>query len=350
MNDLDLLKDLRRATPEITPAAAAAARDRLRAEWTEPARGPRRAVPRGWSPPRLATRAVLAGALGLALAVGIGVAQNTGDPRHGVRPGTSIANAAVLGERAARAVENTPFTMPRPDQWIYHKGQSAQFRGDMNTWWLGMDTRRMNTWEDWERVDGQGSAQFVGGRLQVRTPGRREDLSGDLVGYKAPGPDMYRVIKELPTEPGALLRALYDPDTLRVPDNPDAPKNVPRAVRVKPDDRSVFGTITDLLQRPLPPKLRAALYRALPRIPGVSVQTDATDAAGRHGTAFTNTFEGWVREMIILAPATYRYLGTRSYAVRDHVAQGEGTVKKGSVLQLTAQLDMRVVGKPGARH
>lgn len=346
MNDLDLLRNLRRATPQITPAAADAARDRLRAAWTAPPREPHRAARRVRSPRWLLTRAAVAGALGITLTAGIGVAQNSGDPR----PGTPIANAAVLGERAARAAEGASFAMPRADQWIYVRTRAAQFRGDMNSWWLGMDAGKTGTAERWERVDGRATAEFVDGRLEVRSPGWREDLQGDVVGYKLPGPDVHRVVKGLPTEPDALLRALHDPDTMRIPADPDAPKDAPRVRQLRPDERAVFRTAADLLQRPLPPELRAALYRALPRIPGVSVRTDATDAAGRRGVAFFGTFDGWAGDMIILDPETYRYLGTRSFATRTHVQQGEGTVEKGTLLELTAQLDMRVVDEPGVRH
>ncbi|WP_026401810.1 CU044_5270 family protein [Actinomadura rifamycini] len=342
MNDLDPLKSFRRATPPITPAAADAARDRLRAAWTAPPREPRRAARPVRSPRWLVSRAAAAAALGIALTAGIGIAQNTGDPRAG----TQIANAAVLGERAARAAEDVPFAMPRADQWIYVKIRAAQFKGDMNTWWLGMDAGKTHTVERWERVDGRARAEFIDGDLEVRSPQRREDLQGDVVGYSFPGPDMHRVVKELPTEPDALLRALYDPDTMRIPDDPDAPGGQ----QPRPDDRAVFRTVADLLRRPLPPELRAALYRALPRIPGVSVRTDAADAAGRHGVAFFGTFGGWAGDMIILDPETYRYLGTRSFATRAHAQQGEGTVEKGTLLELTAQLEMRVVDEPGARR
>jgi len=87
--------------------------------------------------------------------------------------------------------------------------------------------------------------------------------------------------------------------------------------------RAVFGLAADLLRDNLvPPGVQAAIYRALPRIPGVQLQRDAVDAAGRHGVAFARVHDGHVRAEIILDPRTYQYLGWRQIVVKDFVPNG----------------------------
>lgn len=80
----------------------------------------------------------------------------------------------------------------------------------------------------------------------------------------------------------------------------------------------------------LPPKLRTALFRVLPMLHGAALQRDAVDAAGRYGVAFSMV-DSYLRDVIIIGPATYRYLGTYSYAVRDYRRPGDaGGIKAGT--------------------
>ena len=72
--------------------------------------------------------------------------------------------------------------------------------------------------------------------------------------------------------------------------------------------------------------MRAALYQALAKIPGVTVTHGATDAADRSGVAFARAAaiegpgsSGWLRLEIILDPDTHRYLGARHVVTRDHL-------------------------------
>ncbi|WP_242903387.1 CU044_5270 family protein [Actinomadura terrae] len=348
MNDLEMIESLRSSTPQITPEAASAARARLHAEWTAVPRPARR-----WTMPRPMTRVAVAGVLGVTIVAAVTVSQLPGGEHT-----LSVASAAELGDRAAVAVEKTPDKGPGPRQWIYAQSRNAEYKGDMNSWWKGMDTRRLNTVERWERVDGRESAEVVEGRLQVTKTGWRYDKRGKPVAYKSPDQAGYRLTKMLPTEPRALLRALYDSKTMQMAyrDSEETGSGGPGpATPVPPAGgrqaaRSVFDTIAELLRRPLPSALRAALYRALPQIRGVGVERNVRDAAGRQGIAFTHTFEGWNRQMIILDPTTYRFLGTYSYAIKEHSpGGGQGTVNKGTVLGWTAQTALRVVGEPGLR-
>ncbi|WP_433337214.1 CU044_5270 family protein [Spirillospora sp. CA-294931] len=325
MNDLDMLKDLRASTPEITRAASAAARNRLMTEMTAPSAPARLDFLRG----RMAARVVLAGAMGVALAGGIAVVQLSGDPDRSVLPGGAVADAAVLGDRAARAAEGAPYTEPRPHQWIYIKARNAGPKGDTNTWWLGVDPARTTTTERWLRVDGHRS------------------VVGSQTWTSSDAADTHLLIKRLPTDPDALLRVLPGLKNSLPP--VDAPAGQSFA-RMAFGGRGVLSVAAELFQRPLPPKLRAALFRALPRVPGVTLQRNVKDAAGRAGLAFATSPNGWSREMIILDPRTYRILGTYSYATRDKRFSGGDVTRKGTVLWLTAEQETRVVDKPGERR
>jgi hypothetical protein len=175
MNDLKLLKEMRRTTPTITPEAEQAVLHWLRREWAaEP-------VQDRWRPrlPRLVWRGALAGALGLAIVAGLVVVENVDGPHPhgtGVLPSVQIANAQDLGDRAARAVEHQPYRKPRPDQWIYLKIQGHE--GDMNTWWNGVSDK-LTTSERWTRV-GDGALGFVSnGKFTVSAGGHRADATPD---------------------------------------------------------------------------------------------------------------------------------------------------------------------------
>jgi hypothetical protein len=90
----------------------------------------------------------------------------------------------------------------------------------------------------------------------------------------------------MPTSPGALravLIARWNQQTrpARRPLRPSGPTPVPRPLTVSDNDK-VFQQASDLLWNPLvSPALRAALYKVLAAVPGVTVTTSAHDSIGR---------------------------------------------------------------------
>ena len=85
----------------------------------------------------------------------------------------------------------------------------------------------------------------------------------------------------------------------------------------------VFTEITDTLRnRPAPPRLRAALYRALALVPGVRLIGPVRDRLGRHGTAFALTPSS-VEDEVIIDPATSQTLEERTI-VPPHAASTFG--------------------------
>jgi hypothetical protein len=117
-----------------------------------------------------------------------------------------------------------------------------------------------------------------------------------------------------------------------------------------------------MLQTVQSAEVRAALYQALAKIPGVTVLQGATDAAGRRGVAFVRAAaiegsgsSGWLRLEVILGRDTYQYLGARHVVTRDHFIPdtptgSKGTrFRKGQVLVSRAQLALAVVDAPCQR-
>jgi hypothetical protein len=156
----------------------------------------------------------------------------------------------------------------------------------------------------------------------------------------------------VPTDPDGLLAAVYQ----LVEDPACAPIPVGDTVQ----DRA-FLLIDAMLQTVQPAEVRAALYRALAKIPEVTVVQGATDAAGRRGVALARAAaiegpgsSGWLRLEIILDSDSYRYLGARHVVTRDHfipnVGGPRGTwFRKGQVLVSRAQLALAVVNAPCQR-
>jgi hypothetical protein len=249
---------------------------------------------------------------------------------------------------AANAAEPTP----RPHQWIYTKQLTVESGG--KPW----------TYEHWLRVDGrlyanahnndlraarvEGVRQFPLPQWSRCPPGKREQLARirPAVGLGRFFPNPAAV----PSDPDGLLAAVY-----RLVEDPDCAPVLGDNVQ----DRA-FHLIGAMLSTVQPAEVRAALYRALPTIPGVTVVQGATDAAGRRGLAFVRAAaievpgsSRWLRMEIILDPNTYRYLGARHVVTRDHFLPDMGPrgtrFRKGQVLISRAQLALAVVDAPCQR-
>jgi hypothetical protein len=275
-------------------------------------------------------------------------------------PAAPTSAAAELADRAATVVAAQSVPTPRPHQWVYTKELRVEHGGG-KPW----------TWERWIRVDGKkyvnaDNNDLRGARVSdIRREwtqrvaamwphcpaGKREQLARvrPAVGLGRFFPNPAAV----PTDPDGLLAAVY-----QLVENPDCS---PILGGDNVQDRA-YLLINVLLQGVQPPEVRAALYRALAKIPGVTVVHSATDAAGRRGVAFTRAasieFSGsssWLRLEIILDNDTYRYLGaryivTRDYFMPDVPSDSKGTrFRKGQVLISTAQLALAVVNAPCQR-
>ncbi len=329
MNDLTSLHEMRAEVPEPGADRLAPARDRLLKAATEPTRSSRLAVH------RLGRRALLAGAVGAAVAATLVVVRQDPEPPAGER--ITHAQVRLVGtgealEKAAKVAEaRRPITStPRPDQWQYRKSLSRQADGSTQEW------------ESWIRYDGGAIADYhsVKGTFEIR---RTEPDPGD----DDLSPQQYdRRLRGLPTDPDKLLAKVRG-DRHWV----DYPVEE-RHLKEPPDDRAFRVISLYLSQRAvMPPKLEAALYRALAKIPGVIAEEGVQDGAGRPGLALSRTTNnlGDTREHVILDPKTFRYLGSRS-VTRSDVRHADGSMitKAGDVFS-TAELAWGIVDKAGQR-
>jgi hypothetical protein len=290
--------------------------------------------------------------------------------RHGrvVAASAGLALVAVLGaavlvarqlpqrQEPATPATNAAAPTPGPRQWVYSKELRVEHGG-----------HKPFTVELWDRVDGRkfarptsdqrtaGAPKVRSERMQFRSflpsgcpPGQPARIRPAVgLGHFFPDPSA------VPTDPDGLLAAIY-----RLVEDP-ACSPIPVGDTVQ--DRA-FMLIDGMLQTLMPADVRAALYQALAKIPGVTVVQDATDAAGRRGVAFARAaaIEGpgsgdWLRLEIILDPSTYRYLGARHVVTRDHFTPdtpsgSKGTRnRKGQVLVSRAQLALAIVDGPCQR-
>jgi hypothetical protein len=270
--------------------------------------------------------------------------------------GAAVLVARQLQDRApATPATTAPEPTPRPDQWVYSKELRVEYGGG-----------KPFTIELWDRVDGKKFARPTNDRRTAGAPNVRKERMQLLpfpqgcphgqparirpavgLGHWFPDP------AAVPIDPDGLLAAVY-----QLVQNPAcSPIRVGDTVQ----DRA-FMLIDGMLQTVLPTEVRAALYQALAKIPGVTVAKGATDAADRPGVAFARAAaiegpgsSGWLRLEIILVPDTHRYLGARHVVTRDHFTPdtpsgSKGTrFRKGQVLVSRAQLALAVVNAPCQR-
>lgn len=346
-DEITTFREGRPEVPPYDPAAKAIARLRL---FEEPA--PRRARASG------RRRLLTAGALTGALVVGITVVQNVefndepGDGAgHPRRPLVlvPVANAEALAKNAAHRAESQPDRAPRPSQWSYVKKVYAQTREGGGPALFGTPKKK-HTSEIWTQANGKRFAVLVNGKLQV--------------GNGTKGVD-YPHLLSLPTDPQKLLAYVYKEVDAQLPSaevqedalrNKGARATGQPAAPVKATDEQrnagAFNAIEMYMRdAALPARLRAALYGALAKVPGVRYEAKASDLAGRPGVTLYRELEGYLRGEIFIDPKTYAYLGFRFIAFRDLPADDDHPLpaKKGQIIGWGGLLKAAVVDRPGKR-
>ncbi|WP_424533484.1 CU044_5270 family protein [Sphaerisporangium viridialbum] len=307
---MSTIKEFRRDTPPMTAQVESAARARLLAAAREPA--PRREPRRG---PRFGWRIAVAAALAVAVGAGVGVARD--QPR--VVP---VASVRELAERAAQAAYDDRGQVPNPGQWLYIRELQAPQSKDGS---YGVDVSGRVVWEQWTSVDGkQVAALYPNGRLLVQ---------GNHPGLGAAD------LAQQPVTPEGVLAKIRQKleDMHMVWGGAEPPPSM---------DEQLFQAVYQLMgTQVLPPEVRAALFRGLATIPGVSFTEDVADAEGRRGVAFSHA--GWsARYDLILDPVDFRFLGTYGVQTREY---SDPPIKAGTPLTLTARLETKVVDGPGQK-
>ncbi|MGW0422297.1 CU044_5270 family protein [Streptomyces sp. NPDC003015] len=228
-------------------------------------------------------------------------------PALTTRIGAADAEGAdrLLDHISLAAADTTEPTV-RDDQFLYIASKVA------NTYPKTVDDKttvvseKLHSRQVWQSPDGRNG--------WLIEPGNTSEDGTTLAGSN-PIRSAYHRLTQLPTEPGALLRKIYqESDAVRDPE-------VPR-------DQAAFVAIGDLLIESYPPAdLTAALYKAAAEIPGVVAVDDAVDAVGRHGVAIARLDEqNGERTEWIFDKKTYAFLGERTVQVEPSETFKKGTV------------------------
>ncbi|MGW2281458.1 CU044_5270 family protein [Streptomyces sp. NPDC001770] len=280
----------------------------------------------------LAVGAVLLTTLGGATGQDHSSAPSTAGTGAGSRE-TPARGATVLLDRIATVAEKSDEQAVTGDQFVYVRTVQTENEGTFGGPVRLSAIREREVWMSQKAgpVIDVGLIHEDGSYfpITVGVPDG-EPAVGEPAGLSRP---TYTWLASLPTDPGALLRRL----AAEITRDQDA-RDTPADERDQAQD--AFDAIGELLRETLmPPRTAAALYKAAARIPGVTVDSDAVDAAGRHGigVARDDTRDG-DRTTWIFDSATLRYLGERSYLIRD-TSMG----KKGTLTGQTAVLERAVV-------
>ncbi|WP_188189410.1 CU044_5270 family protein [Nonomuraea sp. SYSU D8015] len=278
MNEFDLLKRMRDEVPDQTDLRGV----ELRLAEIRAGRPPtrRRRLPRlRWGLALVAcTAAVIAWQ-----------AVQGGTTRQDVRP--AVANrgtAAVVLEKAALVAMRTRATEPHPDQWLYIKQSQHMAGGDLPT----------N--EIWHKLDGTKTAtRAKNGELRIADAEK---------GPTHPGKTLQE-LQALPADPDALLehfRTMERDLTALSICQPECPAGTERDVKA-------FGAIGWYMRHGalVPPDKAAAMYRALAKIPNVTIEENATDGDGRTGIGVVLDLGPAGKGSYILDARDYRYLGLK---------------------------------------
>lgn len=343
MTDLDLLKDFREDTPAPTPEALTAARQQL---LTPLAERPHNAL----RPPRLATtspaaapdaarertrslvrrpRLLLAGAMALVLAGGFLVADVV--TRDGATPAGTVANASTFLAEAATASSADPDDPIPPGQYLEISYRTTRLTplGD-NPSLRATQYGERTTWIASDRKPPYVTTMSFMTRAEFASPEARE-----LAKTKAPY--LFHPMKPgvllnscptVGTETGVLVRGAKpcepswenttyeflaaqprDPDLLLAALRKNPPMPAPDAV--------AWRRIGSVLSTGLvPPDLRAALYEAARKIPGIKLLDEVVTVDGRRARVIGHDGGGY-RDDLLIAESGGQFLGRRIVVTKD---------------------------------
>ncbi|WP_409495461.1 CU044_5270 family protein [Amycolatopsis sp. cmx-11-12] len=289
MDELKLISERTSAVPLAKSAALAAARARLmdeiaavEAETVVPLKNRRRWVWTG------------VGAAGLAAAITAVVALAPA----GLEPPAATADPVAVLRGAAAAALKAPDTPPKPDQFIYTKTKQP-------------DGER----EAWISADGthDGLIKMADGSF-FPLPGCR---NGRAQAYKGEEP-LKGVMEPCTPRPGYRADLPTDADAMFAHLNADNADHSGEKGDYNAMGKDVVALANETY---LPPAVRAALFRAAAKVPGLRAVDHAKDGAGRPGVGITwplrpeDDPKMAKPDMIVFAADTFLYLGGNGTAV-----------------------------------
>lgn len=286
MDELQSIAERTGSVPLADSGALAQARARLMAEIADAERGT-------VAPPRKRRRWAWAGAgtLGLAAAITAVVALAPVE-QVGLRPPSAAADPVTVLRNAAAAALKSPDTPPRPGQFLYTK--TKQPDGERESW------RSADGTHDGLITMADGSSFPLPGCRNGRAQVYKGEVPLDGVLEPCTPSPGHRA--DLPTDADAMfayLTAGHDGDFTAM-------------------GKDVLSLANESY---LSPAVRAALFGAAAKVPGLRAVDHVRDAAGRPGIGITwplrpgDDPEVAKPVVIVFAADTFLYLGTDSTAV-----------------------------------
>lgn len=339
MTDVDLLKRFREDTPAPTPEALTTAREQLLTPRTERPYD-------GLRPPRLAStspafarnaarslvgrrRVLLAGAMALALTGGFLVADVV--TRDGATPAGTVANASTFLADAAIASNADPDDPIPPGQFLQISYRTTRLTPlGSNPSLRATQYGERTTWIASDRKPPYVTTMSFMTRAEFASPEARE-----LARTKAPY--LFHPMKPsvllnscptVGTETGIVVRGskpcepTWENTTYEfLAAQPRDPDLLLAALRKNPPipapDAVAWRRIGSVLSTGLvPPDLRAALYEAARKIPGIKLLDEVVTVDGRQARVIGHDGGGY-RDDLLIAETGGQFLGRRTVVTKD---------------------------------
>ena len=303
-------------------------------------------------------------------------------------PTAQPAAAEILHETAVIAASPAgpaPSPLPGPEQFYFRKFKRLELQS-----WVpggesmggGVMTRpgafkalMPTTQEWWTAPDGAGRTREVAGTPRFLT--REEQNAWEAAGSRLPPPfdpeyqRKYPLAFDHALEVGegvvdretSKLEGFHFPDTSKLPTEPEALRLAVEGNRISvggfnlmyPSAKrlNIERTVAELFNiltegNPMTQQLRAAAFNALAELPGIAIDTDATDFLGRQGYAISSIDPktGGGTEFIF-DPDSAEMLAERSF-LGDHLESPyEKGLTPGMTIRETAYLESAVVDSTG---
>ena len=282
--------------------------------------------PRRASRPGVRRFAVVAGLAAAIASVVALLPGTTGNDTSQLGPAT--ASAQILLRQASRAISHQPWQPLRPGQYFYYReiGSDTDGRGPaparptfIQDTWVGADGfgRLVQTGPDTVIAGGDvlifhATPQQLNAERQTQSHGAHLRILSYGQPYRWADLD-YRQLISLPTDPSKLERFIEQ-----------------HASGGGPRFSDIFSIMQNYLDgAPLPPKVSAAMYRVIARLPGMRLIGPTRDPLGRPGVAVGLFFKGQPgRIELIFDPRTGVLLGERAISLNakeEHAPVGSVT-------------------------
>jgi hypothetical protein len=376
MDELTLLRSFRAERAEGEPLARAAAWRALEARFdaatASAGAGSIPAVRRGYLS-RRGRLLAFAGATAIAALVAAVLVLGSG-------PTAQPAAAEILHRTAAVATSpqgpaSSP--LPAPGEFLYKKFE----RLELQSWIPGgmmsggglllrpgaFSALMPSTQEWWLAPDGAGRTREIAGTPRFLSAAERSRW--EAAGSRLPAPFDPEYQRKYPltyddalearrgvvdTEHGPM-EGFHFPDTAKLPTDPEELRQTIENHRVRGaeldeataqplgSEQTITGLFDILVEGfALTPQLRAAVFNALAELPGIEVDTDATDFLGRHGYAIRSLRNGGGIEFIF-DPGSAEMLAERDFLTQPGQGPYEKGLPAGLTIRETAYLETGVV-------